>query len=183
MGERPFRSAHALSGDVFCLIFPCVFSHPPASLGRVVSCTMLRVNAMSCAVGHCSQLAPRMVKGSGLRKRAVFKLKGEKKKRAIHFRYGREKHLESFSLNKALLWHLDAFIQVKKEFGTFPPHSAGLEEKKQIKRQDYLICCFVLFTWSVVPVDVGWVLLQPTKGLDSRVIFSQDQGFLSNEER
>lgn len=111
-----------------------------------------------------------------------FLIEKEKEKRAIYFRCGREKHLESFSHNKALLWHLGAFIQVKKEFGTFPPHSSGLEEKKQLKRQDYLICCFVLFTWSVVPVDVGWVLLEPTKGLDRGVIFSQVQGLLSNEE-
>lgn len=93
-----------------------------------------------------------------------FKLKQNKTKKEQSILV-REKHLESFSLNKVLLWHLDAFIQVKKEFGTFPPRSAGLEEKKQIKRQDHLICCFVLFTWSVVPVDVGWVLLQPTEGL------------------
>lgn len=106
----------------------------------------------------------------------------EKEKRAIYFRCGREKHLESFSLNKALLWHLGTFVQIKKEFGTFRPHLSGLEEKKQLKRQDYLMCCFVLFTWSVVPVDFGWVLLEPTKGLDRGVIFSQVQGLLPNEE-
>lgn len=81
--ERPFRSAHAPSGDIFGLIFPYVFSHPPASLGRAVSCTMLRVNTTSCAVGHCSQLAPGTVKGSGLRQRAILKLKGGKKEQSI----------------------------------------------------------------------------------------------------
>lgn len=144
-------------------------------------CMMLQENTESSAVGPYSWLTLGMVKSSGLRECPFFNGK-DKEKRAIYFRCGREKHLESFSLNKALLWHLGTFIQIKKEFGTFPPHLSGLEEKKQLKRQDYLICCFVLFTWSVVPVDAGWVILEPKKGLDRGVIFSQVQGLLSNEE-
>lgn len=150
------------------LIFSCVSFCPPTPLSRSTSCLVDAAAAWILGallwVAAVSWLweQPRAV-GSE-RERAFFKLKQNKTKKEQSILV-REKHLESFSLNKVLLWHLDAFIQVKKEFGTFPPRSAGLEEKKQIKRQDHLICCFVLFTWSVVPVDVGWVLLQPTEGL------------------
>lgn len=182
--ERPFRSAYALVRRVFIFLFTMCLSFFLASVGKGVPCTMV----YDVPGEHWKLLwVPTVGWPSEWWKAVVwesvpFLIEKEKEKRAIYFRCGREKHLESFSHNKALLWHLGAFIQVKKEFGTFPPHSSGLEEKKQLKRQDYLICCFVLFTWSVVPVDVGWVLLEPTKGLDRGVIFSQVQGLLSNEE-
>lgn len=63
---------------------------------------MLQENIESSAVGPYRWLTLVMVKGSGLRECAFFNEK-EKEKRAIYFRCGREKHLESFSHNKALL--------------------------------------------------------------------------------